>query len=298
MSQQAQSRLGFIGTGLLGSAMVRRLLDLGYQVTVWNRARERLAPLIEAGAIEAPSPRAVTEASDIVMLCVLNTPAVSECVWGENGVAAATGRGRLVIDFSTIDPEVTRDVASRLTEASGTDWLDAPVSGGPAVALKGELAIMVGGTPSAYARGKALLAQLGANVTHMGPPGAGQSAKIINQAIVGTGFVMMAEALTLARAAGIDAARMPACLAGGYADSPLLQIIYPRMVNAAFDPPAGFARQLLKDMKAVQEFAEGFGVTLPLVDTATDRYDVYVGQGNDMAESASIIRLYESETRK
>jgi 3-hydroxyisobutyrate dehydrogenase len=138
-----------------------------------------------------------------------------------------------------------------------------------------------------------VLAELGANVTHMGPVGAGQTTKIVNQAIVGTGYVLMAEALTLAEAAGIDAARLPECLAGGFADSALLRRIYPQMQARAFEPPLSYARQLLKDMKALKAFAHGLALELPLVETAVERYARYVEQGNEMADSASVVRLYE-----
>jgi 3-hydroxyisobutyrate dehydrogenase len=129
----------------------------------------------------------------------------------------------------------------------------------------------------------------------MGPVGAGQTTKIINQAIVGTGFVLMAEALMLAEAAGIAAEHLPECLAGGFADSALLRRIYPQMHARAFEPPKGYARQLLKDMKAVKEFAHGLGLNLPLVEQATERYATHVDNGNAMRDSASIVSLYEAK---
>ncbi len=290
--QEAAPRLGFIGTGILGSAMVQRLLRTGHPVTSWNREPERLPPLLTEGATAAASPRDVAAVSDIVMMCVLNTEAVSDCVWGPEGIAAADA-DRLIVDFSTISPAATRDFAARLAAAVGGAWLDAPVSGGPGAALAGTLAIMAGGDPASFARGKAVLDVLAGNVAHMGPVGAGQTTKIVNQAIVGTGFVLMAEALALTRAAGIDPTRVPACLAGGYADSPLLQAIYPRMAAADFDPPAGLARQLLKDMMAVSVFADAADVQLPLIATARDRFAQFVSQGNGLADNAAIIGLYE-----
>jgi 3-hydroxyisobutyrate dehydrogenase len=136
---------------------------------------------------------------------------------------------------------------------------------------------------------------LAANFTHMGPAGAGQTTKVINQAIVGTGFVLMAEALALAERAGIDAARLPECLAGGFADSSLLRRIYPQMQERRFEPPLSYARQLLKDLKFVKAFAHAHGLDLPVVEAAAAQYAAYVGAGNEMVDSASILRLYEKK---
>jgi 3-hydroxyisobutyrate dehydrogenase len=127
----------------------------------------------------------------------------------------------------------------------------------------------------------------------MGPVGAGQTTKVLNQAIVGTGYVLMAEALILAEKAGIDAARLPEALAGGHADSNLLRKLYPQMQRRAFDPPLGYARQLLKDMKFVEEFARGLGLDLPVIEAAVHRYAEHVARGNEMADAASVVRLYE-----
>jgi len=294
----AGPRLGFIGIGLMGTAMSLRLRERGWPLTVWNRERPNLDPVLAAGAAEAGSPREVAERSDIVLMCVLDTPAVEACVWGENGIAAASGGARLLIDFSTIDAGATRDFAARLRERTGMGWIDAPVSGGPAAARSGTLTVMAGGEEAELQSAAAVLADLAGNVTRMGPVGAGQVTKVVNQAIVGAGFIAMAEALHLAEAAGIDAAALPACLAGGLADSALLQRIYPLMQRRAFDPPLGYARQLLKDMKAVKSAAEGLGLDLPGVKTATGRFAAYVEQGNAMADIVSIIRLYEHERQQ
>jgi 3-hydroxyisobutyrate dehydrogenase len=136
------------------------------------------------------------------------------------------------------------------------------------------------------------MTDLAANFTHIGPSGAGQTAKMINQLIVGSGYVVMAEALTLAEAAGIDAQELPQCLAGGHADSNLLKQLYPQMQARDFDPPRSYARQLLKDLKAVKAYAQALNLTLPMLETATGRYASYVAQGNDMADSASIVNAY------
>jgi 3-hydroxyisobutyrate dehydrogenase len=141
------------------------------------------------------------------------------------------------------------------------------------------------------------MADLSANFTHMGPNGAGQMAKVINQAIVGTNYVVMAEALALAEAAGIDAARLPQCLAGGHADSTLLQQLYPRMQARDFDPPRAYARQLLKDMHAVGDTVEELGLALPLIAAAIRRHEAFVERGNEMTDPAAIAHLYERNAK-
>ena len=291
----ALPRIGFIGIGIMGEAMVRRLLDLGYSVTVWNLEPERLGTVVPQGAVAARSPADVAAASDIVMLCVLHMAAVERCILAKDGVAAA-GRGpTMVIDFSTADPGGTRQVAAKLASLTGAGWIDAPVSGGPQLARTGGMTVMAGGSEADFAKAKPILHQMAGNVTLMGPVGAGQTTKVINQAIVGTGYVLMAEALMLAEAAGIDAARLPQCLAGGHADSSLLQRLYPQMQQRAFEPPSSYARQLLKDLKAVSAFAQGLGLDLGVIEQGVQRYKDYVALGHEMTDSAAVVKLYEHD---
>ncbi|HEX2725961.1 MAG TPA: NAD(P)-dependent oxidoreductase, partial [Beijerinckiaceae bacterium] len=274
------TKLGFVGIGLMGEAMTRNLLDRGYAVTVWNLEPERLDTVVPHGARPAASPGAVAEASDIVMTCVLHTAAVESVVFGPNGIAAAGCADKLLVDLSTADPAATREMAARLKRDTGMGWVDAPVSGGPPAARDGTMTVMAGGAPEDIARIGRLMTDMAGNFTHMGPSGAGQTTKMINQAIVGTGFVLMAEALILAERAGIDAARLPECLAGGYADSNLLKKLYPQMQARDFEPPRSYARQLLKDMKAVKDFARDFGLDLAVVEKAAEQYATFVAQGN------------------
>jgi 3-hydroxyisobutyrate dehydrogenase len=292
-----RARLGFIGIGLMGTGMTLRLLERGWQVAVWNLEPERHAHVEPAGAVVKRSPAEVADASDLVLMCVLDGPAVENCCFGPGGLAEAGGEGKLVIDHSTINPDTTLDVAGRLAARNGMGWVDAPVSGGPPAAREGSMTVMAGGDEADIARIGPVMADLAANFTRMGPLGAGQTTKILNQAIVGTGYVLMAEALALAEAAGLEAAELPACLAGGHADSSVLQRIYPQMQARDFEPPKSYARQLLKDMKNVKAFARGHGLELAVVEKALERYAAYVGQGNEMADGASVSRLYEQERR-
>jgi 3-hydroxyisobutyrate dehydrogenase len=282
-------RLGFVGIGLMGEAMTRRLLERGWTVTVWNREPERLETVVPYGAIPAGSPAAVAEASDILLLCVLHTQAVEDCVFGPGGVIEAKAAPRLLVDHSTIDPEATRRFAARLRQEKGTAWIDAPISGGPDAARTGTMTVMAGGAEADIEAAQPVLSDLAGNLTRMGEVGAGQTTKLVNQLIVGTGFVVMAEALRLAETAGIDAAALPGCLAGGFADSAMLSRLYPQMQQRAFEPPKGYARQLLKDLHAVSAFADGLGLDLPMLKAAEARYDAHVAAGHGMRDTAAIV---------
>jgi 3-hydroxyisobutyrate dehydrogenase len=202
-----------------------------------------------------------------------------------------------VIDLSTVDPQATREMAKRLKAETGASWVDAPLSGGPPAARDGTMTVMAGGAEADFARAKEILADMAKNVTLMGPVGAGQTTKILNQAIVGTGYVLMTEALILAEAAGIDAARLPQCLAGGHADSSLLQRLYPQMQARDFDPPRAYARQLLKDMKMVSAFAKDRGLELGLIERAAHIYADYVALGHEMTDAGAVVKLYEERAR-
>jgi 3-hydroxyisobutyrate dehydrogenase len=283
-------RIGFVGIGIMGAPMVRRLLAKGWQVSVWNLEPERYAQV--PGAAVLDSPAAVRAVSDIVIFCVLHGDAVEECCFGPHGLARAPSGASLLIDTSTINPDRTLALAERLKRETGMGWVDAPISGGPAAAGEGQLTIMMGGATQNVARAETVLADLAANLTHIGPLSAGQTTKIINQAIVGVGYVLMGEVLALAEASGIDAARLPAALAGGMADSTVLKRIYPQQQARDYDPPRGYARQLDKDLKNVMAFVQELGLDLPLVARAAARYHDFAA-GNEMVDGAAVARLYE-----
>ncbi|MCX7630356.1 MAG: NAD(P)-dependent oxidoreductase [Geminicoccaceae bacterium] len=286
-------KLGFLGIGIMGKEMVLRLLERGFPVTVWNLEPERIPLVTEHGAVAASSPRAVAEACDILCMCVLHAAAVENCCFGPEGVARVAGNGRLVIDFSTVDPDDTRRIAARLSAEAGWRWVDAPVSGGPGPAREGRLTILVGGDPEDVARARPVLEALAANLTHLGPLGAGQTAKIANQAIVGVGYLLMAEVLALVEKAGLDAAILPKALSGGMADSTILQRIFPQQQKRDFDPPRAYARQLDKDLLNVRKFVRSLGLNLPLIELAVERYHEFAA-ANPMADAASVSRLYEA----
>ena len=288
----ARPSLGFIGLGVMGAPMTRRLLGQGFRVAVWNRESERAAEVVPQGAVWAGSPAEVRAACEVVLTCVLDGDAMERVCFAADGLAAAADGAALLVDCSTVPPERTRVLAARLAAEAAVSWVDAPVSGGPPLAETGELTILAGGAAADFERARPVLEAMSANLTRMGELGAGQTAKTLNQVIVGVNYVLMAEVLRLAEAAGVDAAALPAALAGGAADSAILQRIFPQMQARDYDPPRAYARQLDKDLQALAAFCAALDVDVPLVATAIRRYAEYVGAGNAMADSAAIGRFY------
>lgn len=264
-------KLGFIGIGLMGKPMTLRLLAAGQEVTVWNRSPEKLEEVLVKGARRADSPAAVARAADIVMMCVTDQKAAEAVLFKKNGVIEGASPGKLVVDFSSIAPASAREFAARL-EAKGIGLVDAPVSGGVAGAEQGTLAIMAGGRPEHIERVRPVVMHLAARFTRMGDSGAGQVAKLCNQAIVGSLVAVIAEAIRLAEAAGVDSKMLPEALKGGFADSLPLQIFGARMAARRFDPPLAAAATMLKDLQNAAAVAGEKQVWMPMVERALELY--------------------------
>jgi len=287
-----KSRIGYVGVGLMGLPMAKRLLSLGYAVKAYDIVPAQTEAARTAGAQAARSPADAASGVDLVLLNLPTTDAVEQAAFGENGVASVVRPPQLVIDFSTIKVERCKAFAARLREQTGAGWIDAPVSGGPPASGGGSLTVMAGGEPVEVERARSLFADVSGRFTHLGPTGSGMVAKMLNQLIVGCGHAVMAEAVVLAEAAGIDASRLPACLAGGYADSALLQRLYPRIVKRDF-APQGYARQLLKDLEMVNEFAGGLKAPTPMMGEALSLYRMLVHLGHAELDTAAVLKLYE-----
>jgi 3-hydroxyisobutyrate dehydrogenase len=254
-------RVGVIGLGIMGAPMARNLLRAGHEVVVHGRTAARVEPLTAAGARAAASPAAVAAAVDAVVTSLPDGPDVELVVDGPDGVLAAATRGLLVIDTSTIAPATARTLASRAA-AVGVDFLDAPVSGGEKGAIDGTLSIMVGGAPEAFARARPVLDALGRTATYMGGPGQGQMTKLVNQVIGATTLAAVAEGLTLAAHAGLDADAVLAAVGSGAATSWALTNLGPRMQHGDWAP--GFMVRLQqKDLRLALAAAGGLGVPLP-----------------------------------
>jgi len=285
-------RIGYVGIGLMGLPMTRRLLERGYAVTACDVVAARTEAARAAGAAVAATPAEAVRGADIVLLNLPTTEAVEQVAFGEQGVASALRPPQLVVDFSTVKVEKGRAFAARLRQQTGCGWIDAPVSGGPPACAAGTLTVMAGGDAAEIERVRPLMADIAGRFTPMGPSGAGLAAKMINQLIVGCSFAVLAEAVALAEAAGVDAARIPECLAGGYADSSMLQKVYPRIVARDF-APQGYARQLLKDLEMLNEFAGGMNAPLPMAGQALSLYRMLVHLGYAELDTAAVFKLYE-----
>jgi 3-hydroxyisobutyrate dehydrogenase len=284
-------RLGFIGLGLMGRPMVLRLLAAGYAVTVWNRSAAKLAPVVAQGARAASSPGDVARASDLVMMCVTDQRAVEEVLFGDGGIAAGGTLGKLLVDFSSIAPASAREFAQRLARQCGMGMVDAPVSGGTVGAEQGTLAIMAGGKPEHVERARPVIAHLAQRFTRMGDAGAGQVTKLCNQVIVGSLFPVIAEAIRLAEAAGVDARALPGALQGGFADSLPLQVFGARMAARQFDPPLGAVSTMLKDLENAAAVARETRVPLPMAHCAAELYRLLVAQGRADQDPSVLVDL-------
>jgi len=276
----------------MGLPMACRLIQAGYDVIVCDIVAARTDQARTAGATVVATPAEVARGSDLVLLNLPTTDAVGLAVFGEHGVASAIRLPQLVVDFSTVKVDKGRAFAASLREKTGCGWIDAPVSGGPPACAAGTLTVMAGGDAADIERVRPLMADIAGQFTPMGPSGAGYTAKMINQLIVGCTHAVMAEAVVLAEAAGIDAARIPECLAGGYADSSMLQKLYPRIVKRDF-APQGYARQLLKDLEMLNEFAGGLKSPMPMAGQALSLYRMLVHLGYSELDTAAIFKLYE-----
>jgi 3-hydroxyisobutyrate dehydrogenase-like beta-hydroxyacid dehydrogenase len=285
-------RLGYVGVGLMGLPMVKHLLPRGYAVRAYDIVPAQIEAARVAGAQVASSPADAAQGVDFVLLCLPTNEAVEQAVFGGNGVASALRPPQLLIDFSTIKVDKCKAWAARLEEATGCRWIDAPVSGGPPASGSGTLTVMAGGDVADIERARPLFDDIAGRFTHMGPSGAGMVAKMLNQLIVGCGYAVMAEAIVLAESAGIDAAKLPECLAGGHADGSHLQKLYPRMVQRDF-APLGYARQLLKDLEMVNEFAAGLKAPTPMMGEALSLYRMLIHLGHAELDTGAVLKLYE-----
>ena len=265
-------KLGYLGLGMMGFPMSRRLLGAGHEVAVWNRSAAKAKALIEAGAKLAANPREVAASASVIFMCVTDAAAVEDVVFGPDGIGAAPGDGKLVVDFSSIHPDKARAIAKRLKAANGMGWIDAPVSGGTKGAEEGTLAVMAGGEAADIERVRPYVLAMARRLTHMGPTGAGQTTKLCNQVIVGCAMAVLAEATRLAVNSGIDAGKLPEALAGGFADSIPLQLFVPRMVQGIHSPPLGHIATMLKDLDTVGEVAHDTSTPVPMASLAAQLF--------------------------
>ncbi|MES2821679.1 MAG: NAD(P)-dependent oxidoreductase [Pseudomonadota bacterium] len=287
--------LAFAGIGLMGLPLCRRLLAAGYPLTLWNRSPDKCAPLLAAGARQAASPAELCRDADLVLLCLADTAAVREVVFGPNGVVEGARPGQLLVDLSSLEPAATRAMAAHLQQRTGMGWVDAPVSGGTQGAEAGSLAIMAGGSEADIERVRPVLAHLGQRLTRMGEVGAGQVAKVCNQMLVACNALVIAEVVALAERAGVEAGLLAEALAGGFADSRPLQILAPQMAGRQFEPVKWHVRTLLKDLDTAVQLSREQGSATPLSGLAAQLMRLHGSRGNLTRDPASLIELYTGD---
>jgi 2-hydroxy-3-oxopropionate reductase len=284
-------RIGFIGLGIMGKPMAGNLLAAGYELTVHNRSRGPADELAARGAIPAGSPSEVAASSDVVITMLPDSPDVEAVVLGRDGIAAGIREGALYVDMSTIGPAVSRRIAAVLSERD-VEAVDAPVSGGEPAAREGNLSIMAGGSDEAVERARPIFDVLGKATTHIGPAGSGQVAKAANQVVVALTIQAVAEALTLARKAGADPARVRAALLGGFAQSRILDLHGLRMLDGSYEP--GFKLRLhRKDLAIALQLGREEHAPLFATAQAAELMDALLAGGAGDRDHSVMATLYE-----
>lgn len=287
----ATRKIAFIGTGLMGAPMARRLLGAGFALAAWNRDGSKAAPLAADGARVAGSAREAAEGADVVFTMLTDGNAVEDVLFRQ-GVADVLARGATVIDCSSIAPKAARDHAARLAER-GIRHLDAPVSGGVVGAAAGTLAIMAGGDGAVVAELSDVFAPLG-RVTHVGPDGTGQLAKLGNQQIVAVTIGAVAEAMMLVEAGGGSREAFRNAIRGGFAESRILDLHGQRMVERNYGN-GGPSKLQLKDLNNILAVAESLSLTLPLTEAVRAEFAEFVGNGGGDVDHSGLLKHFEEK---
>jgi 3-hydroxyisobutyrate dehydrogenase len=281
-------RVGFAGMGTMGAAMAANLARAGAPLSVWNRTPGRADSVLALGATEAGTPAALAAGADVVVLCLSDTPDVETVLFGPAGIADGVRSGSLVIDCSTISPKASVGFAELLA-ALGVGFVDAPVSGGSEGAQKGTLTIMCGGSEPDVERARPVLAAIGTTITRMGPVGAGQATKAVNQVILAGTYLGVAEGIVLAIKAGLDPETVVEALAGGAAGSWVLQNRSGRMI--ADDYPLGFRIALhRKDLAIALQLAREVGAALPVAGMAEQIENGLIAKGHGDDDNSALAR--------
>ncbi|MFT7574559.1 MAG: 3-hydroxyisobutyrate dehydrogenase [Alphaproteobacteria bacterium] len=286
--------VGFIGLGLMGIRFVERYRTQGYQIVGFDVQADKMRPAEALGAEAGTSPADVMRRADIVGCSVTTPQNVTDIVSGVDGlISAGEQPGKVFVDHSTTPIELTTELGAALFAATGIEFIDAPVSGGPAAVTSGTLAIMAGGADAAIDTVAPVMADLG-TFTHMGALGAGQATKLINQTLVLTNYCVMAEAVNLAERYGVDVAKVPEALASGHAGSNLLPVLFERM-NARDWAPRGYARQVLKDLEMLNDAAHAKNAAMPMSAQALTLYRMLIAQGKGELDGAAVLELLSED---
>ncbi|MDO9416114.1 NAD(P)-dependent oxidoreductase [Pararhizobium sp.] len=292
MTDQKACKVAVIGAGIMGSAITTRLIETGQQVTVFDLDTAKVEALTDKGALAAASVAEATRVSDFVILSLNHADIVRAVVFGTEGVSTGADESKILIDMSSIDPADTKDMAARLARETGMKWVDCPLSGGAPGALGGRLTIMAGGEEADFERARTVMQHLARNYTLIGGSGAGQTTKLINQLFCAVIFQAVAEATKLAEAGGVDADAIPAALAGGRADSSILQEFMGKFAARDYTP-TGRIDNMLKDLDSLQAFALKTKTPLPMTGQVVEIHRLLCAAGLGPRDSAEMMRLLD-----
>lgn len=285
------AKIGFIGTGIMGLPMAQNLQKAGHEIFLSEHYGKAPAVLLEGGAVALANPREVAQEAEFIIIMVPDTPQVEEVLFSENGIAEGVGPNKIVIDMSSISPSATKQFAEKIN-ATGAQYLDAPVSGGEVGAKAGSLSIMVGGSEESFARALPLLQVMGKNITRVGGNGDGQTAKVANQIIVALNIQAVAEALLFAAKNGADPAKVREALMGGFAGSKILEVHGERMIKGTFDP--GFRINLhQKDLNLALAGARELGLNLPNTANAQQVFSTCAAIGGSGWDHSALVKGLE-----
>lgn len=290
-----KNKVALIGAGAMGGAIGTRLIETGNQLTVFDLDAEKVAALTSLGAQSASTAAEAASIPDVVILSLNSPKIVRIAVFGKDGVAAGAKPGTLIIDMSSIDPEATKELAADAAE-KGLRWVDSPLSGGAPKALVGQLTLMAGGSEKDVADAHRVLRHVASNYTHMGPCGAGQTTKLINQVLCGLNFLAVAEATQLALDAGVDAAKIPQALRGGRADSAILQEYMPRYVARDYRR-TGRIDNMVKDLNGAQDLARRTNTAMPLTAVCAEVHRMLTAAGLGGEDQAALMEFFSGAKR-
>ncbi|WP_107340646.1 NAD(P)-dependent oxidoreductase [Agrobacterium pusense] len=290
-----KNKVALIGAGAMGGAIGTRLIETGNQLTVFDLDAEKVAALTSLGAQSASTAAEAASVSDVVILSLNSPKIVRIAVFGKDGVAAGAKPGTLIIDMSSIDPEATKELAADAAQ-KGLRWVDSPLSGGAPKALVGQLTLMAGGSEKDVADAHRVLRHVASNYTHMGPCGAGQTTKLINQVLCGLNFLAVAEATQLALDAGVDAAKIPQALKGGRADSAILQEYMPRYVARDYRR-TGRIDNMVKDLNGAQDLARRTNTAMPLTAVCAEVHRMLTAAGLGGEDQAALMEFFSRAKR-
>jgi 3-hydroxyisobutyrate dehydrogenase len=280
----------------MGQALTARLVEVGFEVYGYDLEPNQVERAQAHGVIPVGSIAQLSAHADIVQICVTSTDAVTAIALAADGLINSPGQAQVIIDHSTSTVAETRRIAARFAAQTSVQWLDAPVSGGPPAARNGTLAVMTGGSEAGLQYAQPVLSAIAATSTHMGSSGAGQVTKMVNQILVLNNYCLLAEALAMAEAGGVDAEQIPAALASGHAGSNLLASMFPRFIARDY-APAGYARQVLKDLDMVQDLARTLNVPTPMSAQANAMFRTLVSKGGGELDGLSIMKLYDPKEK-